>query len=67
MVHQNHTNHPTVPASLEDVFHWLLPADFPFTRHGNAVVEARILANVRLLENLDVRRGKRRDLAPLSG
>ena len=44
MVHQDRTNLPTAPASLEDVFHWLLPADFPFTRHGNAVVEARILA-----------------------
>ena len=44
MVHQDRTNLPTVPASLEDVFLWLLPADIPFPRHGNAVVDGRILA-----------------------
>ena len=44
MVHQDRTNHPTPPASMEDVFRWLLPTDFSFTRHGNAVVNARPLA-----------------------
>ena len=44
MAHQDHSNLATPPTSLKDVFHWLLPAGFQFTRHGNAVVEARTLA-----------------------
>lgn len=44
MAHQDQTKFDTSPASLEEVFHWLLPADFQFPRHGNAVVDARILA-----------------------
>ena len=44
MVHQDRRNHHTSPASLEDVFNWLLPADLAFARHANAVVDARVLA-----------------------
>lgn len=44
MVHQDRTDLPTPPASLEDVFRWLLPPGFAFARHGNASVDARSLA-----------------------